>query len=211
MAQVMKMKVVDFQELTCACKGGSNGVSAIWKYLVRGSWHRQDNLKRLRWQIAPRVVSNLLTRILHVTYQHPTSFRVEIDPTDARDSSCRRVEKIANAIIFCMGTDEGRRFSRAPKCSMSLSSSSRVGLRSRSRLFDETPRRYGDDEGILHRPLIEWISPSGSGDRENCTQMRQIICHCLRRYLGDKLVGESNDILAADFGTVFVGDIVRLD
>lgn len=69
----------------------------------------------------------------------------------------------------------------------------------------------GDDEGILHRALIERISPSGPGDSENCTQMRKIICHCLRRYLGDKLVGESNDILAADFGTVFVGDIVRLD
>ena len=85
MAQVMKMKIVDFQELYCSGKGRSDRVSAIWKYLVRGSWHRQDNLKRLRWQIAPGVVSNLFTRIFHVTDQHPTSFRVEIDPADARD------------------------------------------------------------------------------------------------------------------------------
>jgi hypothetical protein len=53
MAQVMKMKVVDFQEFSCTRKSRSDRVSAIWKYLVRGSWHRQDNLKRLRRHIAP--------------------------------------------------------------------------------------------------------------------------------------------------------------
>lgn len=85
MAQVMKMKVIDFQELACSRKGGSDRVSGVWKYLVGGPWHRQDNLKRLRWQITPGVVSNFLTRILHVTDQHPASFRVEIDPADASD------------------------------------------------------------------------------------------------------------------------------
>jgi hypothetical protein len=85
MPQVMKMKVVDFQELSCACKGGSDCVSAIRKYLVRGPRHRQDNLKRLRRQITPGVVSNLLARILHVTDQHSASFGVEVNPTYARD------------------------------------------------------------------------------------------------------------------------------
>lgn len=34
MTQVMKMKVVDFQELSCTRKSRSDRVSAIWKYLV---------------------------------------------------------------------------------------------------------------------------------------------------------------------------------
>src|SRR5258708_3345125 len=85
MPQVMKMKVVDFQKLSCARKGRSDRVSAKWKYLVTGFWHRQDNLKRLGWQITPDVVSNLLARIFHVADQHPTSFRIEINPADARD------------------------------------------------------------------------------------------------------------------------------
>src|SRR5258708_38474487 len=53
----------------------------------------------------------------------------------------------------------------------------------------------GDDEGILHRALIERVSPSWPGDGENRAQGRQVICHCLRGPLGDKLVGECNDIL----------------
>ncbi len=35
MAQVMKMKVVDFQEFSCTRKSRSDRVSAIWKYLAQ--------------------------------------------------------------------------------------------------------------------------------------------------------------------------------
>jgi hypothetical protein len=80
MAQVMKMKVVDFQELSCACKGGSDRVGAIWKYLVRGSIFSPGFFMSRTSTRLPSV--SRLTQPMRVI------------------SSCRRVEKIANAIIF---------------------------------------------------------------------------------------------------------------
>src|SRR5258707_1752737 len=56
----------------------------------------------------------------------------------------------------------------------------------------------GDDEGILHRTLVERIFPGWLCDGEHCAQVRQIICHRLWCHLGDQLVCERNDIRAAN-------------
>jgi hypothetical protein len=71
-----------------------------------------------------------------------------------------RRKKIAKAVILCMGTDGGRRFSRSPKCIINLSNSSIVGRRSRAAL-SRNAQPLGDHERVFHRVLVKLKSHAG--------------------------------------------------
>jgi len=77
-------------------------------------------LERLRRKIAPHIVSDLLSGVFHVADQHVTSCYIKVALPNAVISSRRRVENIAKPMTFRIGMDDGQRFSRSPKCSMSF-------------------------------------------------------------------------------------------
>jgi hypothetical protein len=103
----MKVKIVNAEKLARTRKSHPNGVGGEGKDFVGTGWHRQDNLKRFRWKIAPDIISYLLARVLHVAHENSAAFLIEIGSTQPRDLF-EAAEKIAKAITFCIGTDEGR-------------------------------------------------------------------------------------------------------
>jgi len=85
MTKIMQMQVDDLEELTRAGEISSNSVAAIRKDFFAPLRHRENYLKRFRRKIAPYVIPDLLSGVLHITDQNTTSFRVKILPRDPRN------------------------------------------------------------------------------------------------------------------------------
>ena len=83
--QVMKAKIVDPEKLAGSRKGRADRVGRVWEDLICDFGHRSDNRKRFVLQVAPDIVANRLTRILHVAHQYAHALLVQVFPGDPDD------------------------------------------------------------------------------------------------------------------------------
>lgn len=83
--QVMKAKIVDPEKFAGSSEGRADRVGRVWEDLICDLGHRSDDRKRFVLQVAPDIVANLLTRILHVAHQYALALLVQVFPGDPDD------------------------------------------------------------------------------------------------------------------------------
>lgn len=83
--QVMKAKVVDSEKLAGARKRRADRVRGVREDLIGDFGHRLNDRKCFLLQIAPHIIADLLTGILHVAHKDAIAVLIEVFPGDPDD------------------------------------------------------------------------------------------------------------------------------